>query len=137
MAKPDLAAILPRMPFFATHGMRVLSAAPGAVIVEMPYDARFSAPPDLFPAYLLGALGDVAAVASCYASLPDGHASSTIDFTVKMLAAARGDKIIARGRVLSAGKINSTGAADVFAVANGVETHAATVLATTRNYPIR
>lgn len=137
MSHPDLAALLPKLPFVATHGIRVVSVEAGRVVVEMDFDPRFSTPPDLFPASVLGTLGDVAAVAACYSLLPAGQAAATIDYTLKMLAPARGDKMVARGRVLANGAVNSVGAADIFVVRLGAETMCATVLATTRNLDIR
>jgi uncharacterized protein (TIGR00369 family) len=134
---PDMARFLSRLPFFQTFGMNVLAADPGRMVIAMAYDARFSTPPDLFPAALVGAIGDVAAIASCTSLQPPGRAAVTIDFTVKMLAPARGERLIAYGRVLQNGGANSVGAADVFAVAGGVQTLCGTVLATARNFEMR
>ena len=50
---------------------------------------------------------------------------------------AKGGKLIARGRVLQAGRTNSVGAADVYSVSAGREVLCGTVLATTRNFQIR
>ena len=133
----DMQRILTAMPFIVTHGIKVTSSEAGHVVLEMDYDPRYSTPPDLFPASVLATLGDVAAVASCFSVLPPTHAAATLDFTLKMLAPARGEKIIARGRVLNSGKTNSVGAADVFAVQNGQELSVATLLATTRNFEVR
>jgi acyl-coenzyme A thioesterase PaaI-like protein len=79
----------------------------------------------------------IAAVTSCLSLLPRGWALATIDFTVKMTGAARGEKLRAKGRLLQAGRTNSVGAADVYAVSDGVETLCGTVLATTRNFQIK
>jgi acyl-coenzyme A thioesterase PaaI-like protein len=83
---------------------------------------------------VLGTIGDIA---SCTSVLPAGNAAATIDFTLKMLASAQGDKVIGRGRVLQAGKTNSVGASDLFVIQNGVETLCATLLASTRNFVTR
>jgi len=79
----------------------------------------------------------VAAVSSCLSLLPRGWALATLDFTIKMTGIAKGEKLIARGRVLQAGRTNSVGAADVYGVSADREVLCGTVLATTRNFQIR
>src|SRR5258705_751079 len=54
--------------------------------------------------------------------LPDGWAASTIDYTLKLLAPAVGEKLVARGRVVRSGRTLTVAAADVFAVRDGNET---------------
>ena len=68
--------------------------------------------------------------------LPDGWAASTIDYTLKLLTPAVGEKLIARGRVLRSGRTLSVAAADVFSVQNGKETLCATALTTIRNFEL-
>jgi len=130
----DVQALLALQPFVRELAIRVVSVAPGAVVVEMPFAERFSSPPGLFPAGIVGTLGDIAAAATCLSLLPTGWAAATLDFTVKMTGKAQGDTLLARGRVLQAGKTLSVGAADVFSVMAGRETLCGAVLATTRNF---
>jgi uncharacterized protein (TIGR00369 family) len=66
--------------------------------------------------------------------LPDGWAASTIDYTLKLLAPAVGEKLVARGRVVRSGRTLTVAAADVFAVRDGKETLCATALTTIRNF---
>ena len=119
------------------YAIRLVEISPGGVTIELPFAKRFSGPPGQFPASMVGAAGDVAAVSSCLSLLPRGWAVATLDFTVKMTGAAKGERLRAKGRVLQAGRTNSVGAADVYVVADGVETLCGTVLATTRNFQIR
>lgn len=123
--------------FVREYSIRMTEISPGKVTIELPFDKRFSGPPGQFPASIVGTAGDVAAVTSCLSLLPRGWALATIDFTVKMTGTARGEKLRAKGRVLQAGRTNSVGAADVYAVSDGVETLCGTVLATTRNFPVK
>jgi acyl-coenzyme A thioesterase PaaI-like protein len=110
---------------------------PGFVTIELPFAERFSGPPTLFPASIVGTAGDVAAVSSCLSLMPKGWALATLDFTIKMTGIARGEKLRAKGRVLQDGRTNSVGAADVYAVSDGNELLCGTVLATTRNFKIK
>jgi acyl-coenzyme A thioesterase PaaI-like protein len=57
-------------------------------------------------------------------------------YTIKLIAPAVGDKIVARGRVVRSGRTLSVAAADVYAVREGKETLCATALATIRNFEI-
>lgn len=136
-AYADPRALLRLLPFARELGISIVSAEPGTVVVEMPFAERFSTPPNHFPASIVGALGDVAAVSSCTSKLPNGWAGATLDYTVKMTAPAQGEKLLARGRVLQAGRTTSVGAADVFAVSGNREVLCGTVLATARNFQLK
>lgn len=133
----DPAEFLPKLPFVCELDIRLISSEPGAVTVEMPFAERFSTPPRSFPASMVGILGDVAAVSACLSKLPGDWAVATLDYTVKMTGQARGDALIAKGRVLQAGKTTSVGISDVFCVSGGQEAHCGVVLATSRNFPLK
>lgn len=132
LARP--ADFLGFLPFVQAFKVTLIDETPGAIAVEAPYIQAFSTPPDLFPASTVGAIGDIAAVSACLSLLPSGWATATLDFTVKMTGVARGEKLIARGRVLQNGKTISVATADVFCVQDGVESLCGTVLSTARNY---
>jgi acyl-coenzyme A thioesterase PaaI-like protein len=133
----EIESFLAALAFVREYAIRVVSVAPGAVTIELPFDERFSGPPGQFPASMVGTAGDVAAVSSCLSLLPKGWALATLDFTIKMTGIAKGEKLRARGRVLQAGRTNSVGAADIFVVSAEREVLCGTVLATTRNFQIR
>ena len=133
----EIEAFVTALAFVREYGIRVVGAEPGRVVIELPFDERFSGPPGQFPASLVGTAGDVAAVSSCLSLVPRGWAVATLDFTIKMTGMAKGEKLRAKGRVLQAGRTNSIGAADVYIVSGERETLCGTVLATTRNFQIR
>jgi acyl-coenzyme A thioesterase PaaI-like protein len=137
LTQTEIESFLKALAFVREYGIGIVSVAPGAVTIELPFDERFSGPPGQFPASLVGTAGDVAAVSSCLSLLPRGWALATLDFTIKMTGIAKGEKLRAKGRVLQAGRTNSVGAADVFVVSADGETLCGTVLATTRNFQIR
>ena len=68
--------------------------------------------------------------------LPCGWAASTVDYTIKLIAPAAGEKIVARGRVVRSGRTLSVTASEVYAVRAGKETLCATALATIRNFEV-
>ena len=135
--RTGIESFLAALAFVREYAIRIVAVAPGAVTVELPFDARFSGPPGQFPASMVGTAGDVAAVSSCLSLLPIGWALATLDFTIKMTGIAKGERLRAKGRVLQAGRTNSVGAADVYIVSAEQEVLCGTVLATTRNFQIR
>jgi acyl-coenzyme A thioesterase PaaI-like protein len=133
----EIASLIGSLAFVREYSIRVAAAMPGQVVIELPFDDRFSGPPGQFPASLVGTAGDVAAVSSCLSLLPRGWAAATLDFTIKMTGIAKGEKLRAKGRVLQAGRTNSVGAADIYIVSAEQEALCGTVLATTRNFQIK
>jgi acyl-coenzyme A thioesterase PaaI-like protein len=137
LGQTEVEAFVGALAFVREYAIRVVSVAPGEVTIELPFDKRFSGPPEHFPASMVGTAGDVAAVSSCLSLVPRGWAVATLDFTIKMTGVAKGEKLRARGRVLQAGRTNSVGAADVYIVSADREILCGTVLATTRNFQIK
>ena len=133
----EIQSFISALAFVREYAIRVASASPGEVVIDLPFDERFSGPPGQFPASMVGTAGDVAAVSSCLSLLPRGWAVATLDFTIKMTGVAKGEKLRARGRVLQAGRTNSVGAADISVVSGEREIPCGTVLATTRNFQIK
>jgi uncharacterized protein (TIGR00369 family) len=107
----------------------------GDVELELPIGETFSFRPGQLQATAIFAAADFAAVSAAATLLPDGWANATIDATIKLFAPARGSHLLARGRVVDAGKLLSICAADVYAVHDGQETLCATWLGTARNVP--
>jgi uncharacterized protein (TIGR00369 family) len=124
------------LPFVREFGIRILSASAGEVTVEMPYAERYSTPPGVFPASMVGTVGDVAAVASCLSKVPQGWAVATLDYTVKMTGQAKGACLQAEGHVLQAGRSILVGAADIYAVTGQDRILCGTLLATARSFEL-
>lgn len=137
LSQDEIRSFVTSLAFVRAYGIDIVSVGPGEVTIELPFDERFSGPPTQFPASMVGTAGDVAAVSACLSLLPRGWALSTLDFTVKMTGPAKGEMLRARDRVLQAGRVNSVGAADVYAVSAGKEVLCGTLLATTRNFEMK
>ncbi len=133
----EIRSFLSNLAFVREFSISIVSLTPGSVTIELPFNERFSGPPNVFPASMVGTAGDVAAVASCLSQMPKGWALATLDFTIKMTGIAKGEKLRAKGRVLQDGRTNSVGAADVYGVSGSTEYLCGTVLATTRNFKIK
>jgi len=137
LTQTEIVSFVTALPFVREYAIQIISVAPGQVVIELPFDERFSGPPGQFPASMVGTAGDVAAVSSCLSRLPRGWALATLDFTIKMTGLAKGEKLRAKGRVLQAGRTNSVGAADIYVVSADREMLCGTVLATTRNFQVK
>ncbi|MED5621404.1 PaaI family thioesterase [Ideonella sp. BN130291] len=122
------------MPVAQTLQLRFVNVAPGEVTLELPVTDAFSFRPGQLQATAVFAAADFAAVAAAGTLLPPGWVNATIDTSLKIVAPAAGALLRSRGRVLSAARLLTVCAADVFAVdEQGRETLCATLLATARN----
>jgi acyl-coenzyme A thioesterase PaaI-like protein len=122
------------MPMARTLGLAFRRIAPGEVELEIPVLEAFCFRPGQLQATAVFAAADFAAVAAAGTLLAPGWINATVDATLKLVAPAQGALLRARGRVLSAGKLLTVCAADVYAVnAAGEETLCATLLGSARN----
>lgn len=122
------------MPMARTLGLAFKRIAPGEVELEIPVLEAFCFRPGQLQATAVFAAADFAAVAAAGTLLAPGWINATVDATLKLVAPAQGALLRARGRVLSAGKLLTVCAADVYAVnAAGEETLCATLLGSARN----
>ncbi len=72
-----------------------------------------------------GVVGMIADSAAGYAAMtvvPEGTSVLTVEYKINMVAPANGDKIVAKGSVLRAGRTLILTKADVYAVKDGTET---------------
>ena len=130
----QLQRLVAAMPMARTLGLAFTHVDPGRVELEVPVAEAFTFRPGQLQATPVFAAADFAAMSAAGTLLPPGWSNATIDATLKLVAPARGAKLRARGRVIDAGRLLTTCAADVYAVAeDGSETLCATLLGTARN----
>jgi uncharacterized protein (TIGR00369 family) len=122
------------MPISQYFGFAVTDVAPGRFEITQPFRTELSFRDGIFQAGPIGTLADMAAACASATMLPSGWTASTVDYMLKLLAPADGEKLIARGRVLRSSRTLSVAAADVFSVREGKETLCATALTTIRNF---
>ena len=129
--------VLLTMPMAQTLKLTVLKIEPGHVELQIPVQEAFCYRPGQLQATAIFAVADFAAVAAAGTMLPQGFINATVDATLKIVAPAIGSHLMARGRVVSASRLLTVCAADVFAVDGGNETLCATLLGTARNIDAR
>lgn len=125
------------MPMAQTLKIEFCRIEPGFVELEIPMQEAFCFRPGQLQATPVFAAADFAAVAAAATMLPPGFINATIDATLKIVAPAQGSHLVARGRVVTASRLLTVCAADVFAVDGGKETLCATLLGTARNIDMR
>lgn len=134
---PDFARRVERavlaMPMAAWLGLRFDRIESGAVTLTIPWREELAFRPGQMQASAVFAAADFAAVAAAGTLLPAGWVNATIDCTLKLVAPAVGDALVARGRVVSPGKLITVCAAEVYALRDGQEHLCATALSSARN----
>ena len=114
----------------ATLGASLLNVAPGAVeIVLTPSDA-ISQQHGFVHAGAVAAIADSAAGYAALSLMPPGAGVLTAEFKINLLAPAQGDRLVARGRVIKAGRTLTLAQAEVFAETGGQERLVALLTAT-------
>ncbi|MCM5682831.1 PaaI family thioesterase [Schlegelella sp. S2-27] len=121
------------MPMAQTLGLDVRRVERGDVELALPIRDAWCFRPGQLQATAVFAAADFAAVAAAGTMLPAGWLNATVDATLKLLAPAVGSHLVARGRVIDAGRLLTVCAAEVYAVRDGTETLCATLLGTARN----
>lgn len=128
------------MPISQHFGFEITNVAPGRFEITQPFRRELSFREGTFQAGPIGTMADMAAACAGATMLPEGWVASTVDYTLKLLVPAVGEKLVARGRLVRAGRTLSVAVADVYSVSGGKETLCATALTTIRNFeapPVR
>jgi len=121
------------MPMARFLGLRFIDIEPGEVTLDIPYRDELGFRPGQLQATAMFAAADFGAIAAAGTLLPQGWINASIDCTLKIVGPANGERLLARSRVVTPGKLITVCAADVFSVRAGEETLCATALATARN----
>jgi uncharacterized protein (TIGR00369 family) len=119
-----------RQRFMGTLGARLGRVEPGEVDIELPVRDGLSQQHGLVHAGALASVLDSAAGYAAFTLMPAGAAVLSIEFKVNLLEPARGATIVARGRVVRAGRTISVCRADAVALDGGRETLVATLTGT-------
>src|SRR6185369_9076014 len=119
-----------RQEFMATLGARLGRVEPGEVDIELPVRGALTQQHGFVHAGALASVLDSAAGYAAFTLMPEGAAVLSIEFKINLLEPARGASIVARGRVLRAGRTISVCRADAVALDGGRETLVATLQGT-------
>ena len=104
-----------------TLGASIAHASPGRVEIAMPAAPRISQQHGFVHAGAVASIADSAAGYAALTLMPPGAGVLTVEFKINLLAPAVGDRIVARGRVIKAGRTITLAQTDVFAENGGQE----------------
>jgi uncharacterized protein (TIGR00369 family) len=117
-------------------GARLVDVAAGSCVLELPYGPRVTQQQGLFHGAAVGAVADSAGGYAALTLAPAGYEVLTVEYKINFFAPAQGERLVARGRVLRAGR-TSTCAIEVAVVRDGVESACAAALQTVVSVPER
>ena len=104
-----------RQKFMTTIGAKLSRVAPGEVEIEIPFRAEIEQHAGSVHAGAITAIADTACGYAALTLMPAGSDVVSVEFKLNLLAPARGDRFVARARVLRSGRTLTVCAADVVA----------------------
>ena len=128
--EPRVRASFARQSVMATIGARLARVAPGAVEIELAFRDDLCQQHGFLYAGIVTTIADSACGYAALSLMPADAAVLTVEFKVNLLAPARGERLVARGRVTRAGRTLTVATADVVAVTGDDEQPVAVMLAT-------
>ncbi|MEZ5339621.1 MAG: PaaI family thioesterase [bacterium] len=107
--------------FLRLLGAEITKVAPGAVETVLPWRADLCQQHGYFHAGAIATLADVTGGYSAYSMLPSGWSMLSTEFKINLISPAIGERLIARGQLLKAGRTLFPVRVDVMAVQDGSE----------------
>jgi uncharacterized protein (TIGR00369 family) len=128
---PDFAAVVAasfaRQGLMRALGVELVEVAPGACVLRAAADPRLTQQQGYFHGALIGAMLDCAGGYAAFSLMPPGSEVLTTEYKVNFIAAAEGDRLIARGRVIRPGRTLTIALAEAYCERDGVE-HACAIM---------
>lgn len=119
-----------RQKFLSYLGISLAHLAPGEVDLTLPFSENLTQQHGFFHAGATTTLADTAAGYAALTLYPPGTGVLTTEFKMNLLNPGRGEKLVARGRVIKPGRTLTVCRADVYGIDKEDETHIATALLT-------
>ena len=117
-------------------GAKVVEAGEGYCTIEVPFSDEVTQQEQYFHGAVIGAIGDNAGGYAALTLAPPEREVLTVEYKVNFLAPAFGEKLVARGEVVTAGRRLFVCKAEVSAVDGGEERPCAAVLQTVSLSPV-
>ena len=119
-----------RQTAMATIGARLTRVAPGEVEIELPFRGDLTQQHGYLHAGVVTAAADTACGYAALSLTPPGAEVLSVEFKINLLSPAAGELLVARARVVRAGRNVTVCAGDAFMRAGTREKIVATMLAT-------
>src|SRR5512141_50616 len=110
-----------RQQFMKTLGATLATVEPGFVEIHLPISAAVAQQHGFVHAGAVASIADSACGYAAFSLMPAGAGVLAVEFKINLMAPAIGDKLIARGRVIRAGRTLSVCQADVVGVTGKTE----------------
>jgi len=116
--------------FMTKLGAQIADLAPGETDLVLPYRVEFLQQHGFFHGGLVATLADMAAGCAAITLFDEQSGPLTSEFKINFLAPAKGERLLARGRVIKPGKTLNVVQADVYGIQEEIRTHVAASLVT-------
>jgi uncharacterized protein (TIGR00369 family) len=104
------------------HLGAVLEAVgPGRVAIRLPYRPELSQQHGFFHGGIVATIGDSAGGYAAYSMMPADASILTVEYKINLVAPAKGEALVARGRVVKPGRTLTVCTVEVFAAEGGRE----------------
>lgn len=104
-----------RQALLGTLGAELVEVADGLVAIRMPFGSHLLQQHGFVHAGAIATIADSACGYACLTQMPPGSAVLSVEFKINLLAPARGEFFVARGRVVRMGRSVGVATAEVFA----------------------
>jgi uncharacterized protein (TIGR00369 family) len=125
-----IASSFSKQGLMSTLGATLGLVSPGRVEIELRPSPAISQQHGFVHAGAVSAIADTAAGFAALTLMPEDAGVLTTEFKINLVAPAVGERILARGRVIKAGRTLTLTQTDVFAVTDGQEKLIALLTAT-------
>jgi uncharacterized protein (TIGR00369 family) len=113
-----------------TLGVKIESLQPGEIELMMPYGIAYTQQHGFMHAGIIATVLDNACGYAAFSLMPDDVAILTVEFKTNLLAPARGERFLFRGKVVKPDRTITVCEAQAFAVGGGEEKLVATMTGT-------
>ncbi|HYD69787.1 PaaI family thioesterase [Azospirillum sp.] len=110
-----------RQPIARAFGIALARVEPGFCEMRMPFHPELTQQHGYFHAGVVATLADNAGGYAAYTLMPAGSEVLAVEFKINLMAPAKGEAMIARGRVQKSGRTLTVCTIEVSVVENGVE----------------
>ena len=111
-----------RQAFMGHLGVELAHVAPGEVDLVVPFQEGLTQQHGFFHAGVAATIADSAAGYAALSLFAPGTGVLTTEFKINLLAPARGERLVAQGRVVKSGRTLTVCQSEVAAVSDGAET---------------
>lgn len=119
-----------RQGFMVSLGASLTDVEPGRVEIVVPFGDNLAQQHGYFHGGVVGTLADNAGGYASFSLMAASDSVLTVEYKLNLMAPAEGERLIARGTVIRAGRRLTVSRSDVFVQRNGVEYLCATMLGT-------